>query len=373
MKIVTISNYYPEHSGGIEFVALNLVKRWRMRHQVRWLACEVKDFPHAREPDDVPLPSSNFTETRLGFPYPVPTGKSFFRIFEEIKRCDVVHIHDCLYPASIVAFLASRWHQKPLLVTQHVSLVQYSQAYKNMLQKLAYGTLGKLVLENAEQIVFISQRVKTWFEERMHFSHETTLIPNGVDQSIFYPPTEDEQKTSRFQLGFSPDENICLFVGRFTEKKGLNLVRKIAQERPHFQWVLIGREELDPREWKLGNVQVIPPIPQPELRQYYIAADLFVLPSVGEGFPLAVQEALSCGLPTAVSQETANYIPDAPLIKLDIAALSTILKTMDGLFTNKKQLIDLKKATAQYARKWDWTNVAQQYEDIFSRIYLQHK
>ncbi len=372
MKILTLSNYFPEHMGGIEFVAMNLVKHWRMHHQVYWMACEIKAHPHNFAADDIPLPSINFTEDHLGFPYPIPIGKSFFEIFKRVKESEIIHIHDCPYLASLLAFLASRWYHKPVLVTQHVALVPYSQTYKNALQKLAYHILGKLVLENAEQVVFISQRVKMWFEQYISFRQSPLLIPNGVDQNIFYPPNIEERKSIRAHFGFSPEDFVLLFVGRFAQKKGLQLIREVAKSRPHLHWLLIGRDELDPRTWGLPNVQVIPPQSQTVLRKYYVASDLFFLPSVGEGFPLALQEALSCGLPAAVSNEISEYAPDVPLIKINEKSLETVLQTLDDVFLRQDSLQPLKKAAAEYAIRWDWANVARQYESLFANLVSLH-
>ena len=369
MKILTLSNYYPEHQGGIEFVAMNLVKHWRTRHQVRWMACDVKRHPHDPAVDDVPLPALNFAESNLGFPYPIPTGKSIFDIFREVKEADVVHIHDCLYLANIFAFLASRWYGRPLLVTQHVALVPYPEAYKNAIQKVAYWFLGKLVLQSTNEVIFISQRVKTWFENYLVFRHPPLLIPNGVDRAIFYPPQHEERELTRTQLGFSTDDVVLIFVGRFAQKKGLGLIREIARARPNLRWILIGRDELDPRTWKLPNVQVILPQPQEVLRKYYVAADLFFLPSIGEGFPLAIQESLSCGLPAAVSSEISEYAPDAPFIKIEDRSPALMLQMIDDLFgMPAESLQSLRSASAEYASRWDWANVARQYEDVFAKL-----
>jgi glycosyltransferase involved in cell wall biosynthesis len=370
MNILTLSNYFPEHQGGIEFVAMNLVKHWRAHHRVRWMACEVQEYPHRYTEDDIPLPANNFTESNLGFPYPVPAAGSFFEIFKQVKECDVIHVHDCLYLANLVAFLASRRYRKPLFVTQHVAVVPYPQPYKNILQRVAYQTLGKLVLKNAQGIVFISERVKAWFEDQMRFPKEPKLIPNGVDREIFFRASQQERQTLRSELGLAANDLALLFVGRFTQKKGLGLIRELAQARPSIRWVLIGREELDPRAWNLPNVEVLPVQSQATLRKYYAATDLLFLPSVGEGLPLALQEALSCGLPAAVAHETANYLPDAPLLKIDPGSLPSLLQTLDDILSHRGQLTHLAAAAGEYAQRWEWAKVAAQYEILFANRIL---
>ena len=368
MKISTFSNYFPEHTGGIELVALNMVKGWRELYQVRWIACDIKSRAHVCETDDIPLPAFNYSEEHLGFPYPIPSPKSTGEIFKQVIWCDVVHIHDCLYIANLIAFVASQLYRKPLLVTQHAALASYPQAYKRILQWIAYKTIGKIILQNAEQVVFISMRVKNWFESWISFKHETAFIPNGVDHHLFYPPTLEERTSTRIQLKFTADIFILLFVGQFMQNKGIHLVHAIAQARPNYHWLMLGSGEIDPRGWKLQNIHLVPPRPQSELRTYYIAADLFVLPSVGEGFPLSVQESLSCGLPVAVSQETAAYVPDAPLIKLDVTSVSAMLQTLDDLASNGENLISLRNKSAKFSQYWSWKNVNQSYRELFMRL-----
>lgn len=367
MNILTISNYFPNHPGGIEFVAQNLVQQWRAEHIVRWMACDMKTHPYDCTLDDVPLDSFNFTEESLGFPYPIPSGKSILKIVREVKACDLVHLHDCLYFANFIAFLASRWYRKPVLITQHAGLASYSQSYKRILQHFAYYTIGKLVLENAEQVVFISSRIKNWFESWTHLKREAFFLPNGVDHNLFFPPQHKERVRHRAQLGIHSSQKILLFIGRFMQNKGIRLVREIAQARPNYHWLIIGSGEIDPNVWKLPNVYVMPPQPQVLLRKYYIMADLFVLPSVGEGFPLSVQEALSCGLPAAVSGETAASLPDAPLISLDISSVPKLLKTIDGILDKPGFLNLISRQSSEYAKRWDWEFVSNQYIEHFTK------
>lgn len=368
MRILTLSNYFPEHMGGIEFVAQNLVRRWRQRHRVRWMACVEPRHPHNGVPDDVPLPAWNFTEEHLGFPYPLPWPGTLPTIFREVRHCEMLHLHDCLYLANVLAFIAARMFGKPVLVTQHVGPVSYHQRYKNLLQYIAYSTLGKYILENANQVVFVSRRVQEWFESRMHLRQAGLLIPNGVENTIFYPADEEERHLFRAQLGLGEGQITVLFVGRFTEKKGLHLVRKLCQVYHHILWVMIGEGEINPRDWNLPNVWVFPPQPQSSLRRFYITADLLLLPSQGEGFPLTAQEAMACGLPVAVSHETAANLPEAPLIALDVSSPESLLCSFRQILGDRDNLSLLRRSCAEFAHRWDWEEVAKAYENLFRAL-----
>ncbi len=364
MKILEVSNYFPEHHGGIEMVAQHLVERWRTHHEVRWIACDVTDSPHRCADDDVPLASLNFTEAHLGFPYPIPLGDSTLRIWREVARCDIVHVHDSLYAANLVACLACRLLRRPLVVTQHVALVPYRQSWTWLLQRLAYAILGRPVLQSAGLVIFVSPAVLKWFEPRIRFRSHPVLIANGVDHRLFHPRTDGERLSGRSRLGVATGESLCLFVGRFTEKKGLDVVRGLATARPGVRWILIGQGELDPRSWNLTNAQVVAPMAQEDLFAYYCAADLLVLPSVGEGFPLVAQEALSCGLPVAVSSETAASSPETPLLPLEIEQPSAALQAFDRVLAAPDELHDMSTRAAEFARRWDWNAVASRYEAL---------
>jgi glycosyltransferase involved in cell wall biosynthesis len=365
MNILTTSNYFPEHPGGIEFVAKNLVERWRTKHRVCWVACDIAEQQHYGMDDDLPIPALNFTEHFLGFPYPLPSPWSIKRLFVEVSNCDLVHMHDCLYATNVILFLAAQYHKKPTVITQHVGPIQYNEAYKNLLQKMAYATIGKWLLKNAAQVIFISERVRTHFEKLLQFKAQTLFIPNGVDRKIFYAASQEERETFQKVLNYPKQGPVLIFVGRFTQKKGLDVVREIASAKPDWNWWLIGGGELDPNLWQLNNVRVIPPMPQNELRKYYTAADLFVLPSTGEGFPLAVQEALACGLPVAVSAETASGLTNAPLIKLNTSNPQDMINTLKALLEDKNALSVQREHASSYAAQWDWDIVAAKYEGIF--------
>lgn len=370
MKIFTGSNYYPEHLGGIEFVAKNLVQKWREKHQVIWMACDVIERPHACVEGDLPIQASNFTENLLGFPYPIPVPWALRKIYREIRDCDLVHLHDCLYLANLAAFYMAIKCRKPVVITQHIELVIYAETYKNLLQRLAYRTAGKWILENADQIIFVSDRVRLFFESWIKFRNTPKIISNGIDRKLFYPPINNrERERYREKLGVENGAPALLFIGRLTQKKGLNHIYDIARACPNWNWWIIGNGEINPSEWQLNNVKVIPQLHQNKLRQFYLSADLLILPSAGEGFPLVAQEALACGLPIAISEETASNITDAPIIKLNTNDLGAMINKIDEFLScDKSQVARRSAESAAYASRWNWDEVSEQYLYIFSSL-----
>ena len=310
MRILLVSNYYPEHVGGIETVAASLALGYRKRgHEVRWIAGDIGARRHQASADDVPVQVWNGIE-RLGFPYPLPSPAAAPRLGGHVAWSEVIHLHDCLYALNVATFVASRRAHRPVLLTQHVAKVPYPSPLLRALQSAAYASLGRAVLSRAEQVVFVSDQVRRWFEPRVRFRKPPLLIENGIDADLFQPSGEREREAFRTALGVNGSRPLLLFVGRFVEKKGVRLLRPLIEATPSCDWLLIGRAgDVDPAKWRLANVKLLAPMKPVELRSYYAAADLLVLPSHGEGFPVVAQEAMACGTPALLSETTATGLP----------------------------------------------------------------
>jgi glycosyltransferase involved in cell wall biosynthesis len=188
-----------------------------------------------------------------------------------------------------------------------------------------------------------------------------------VDTDRFYPLRERERQELRARLGWSAERKVRLFVGRFVQKKGLPLLRQLAARRPQDLWVFIGWGPDEPASWGLDNVLSVGSLRQQAIVDYYRAADLLVLPSVGEGFPLVVQEAMACGLPALISPETREGIADAAdviaIAELDAESWNGALERLDAMSC------DLQRQTvAEFAQRWNWDSTADRYVAIFESL-----
>lgn len=367
MKILTISNYFPSHPGGIEIVAQNLVSQWRKNNEVRWMACETLAGENYSNTDNIPLTANNFSEETLGFPYPIPSLKDVFKIIRHVYWSDIVHIHDCLYLPNFIAFITSQIFSKPIVITQHIGPINYKEQYKNFLQIIAYQTIGRLALGKADTVVFINKKVELWFNSKIKIK-SSLLIQNGVNHEIFFPLSGSEAQSARIKIGLPKNKKVLLFIGRFTQKKGLHLIKEIANARPNYIFIMLGKGEIDVSQWGMKNIVLFPYQPQEKLREFYIASDLFILPSQGEGFPLAVQESMACGVPAIVSEEIASSLPDAPLISINIFSKSEMLQTLDRVINDPEYLEKIHRLSVDYAKNWDWGNIANSYEIQFTEL-----
>lgn len=370
MKILVTANYYPEKVGGIEIVAHNLVSRFRKSgHEVRWVASDVHDRRRVPREGDYPIKAWNFTEQRLGFPYPVPRPAALAATRAHVDWADVVHIHDCLYLHNQYIFWQARHRRKPVILTQHVRIGIYPQVYKMLLQKIAYHSIGRVLLGKADQVVFVSETVKAWFESFVKFRQQPLVIPNGVDPHIF-----GDEKREAIQP--HPDSPALLFVGRFTENKGLALVREVAAARPEWSWTLVGPPgEIEPNGWGLGNVTVLPPCSQAELRKLYRSASLLVLPSAREGFPLVVAEAMGCGTPVVIGAETAEALPGLKDF-VGVAQLTAdgLQRTIGEIVSDHDFSMHLSEGGRNFARRYlNWDTAADTYLQLFESMLAQSR
>jgi glycosyltransferase involved in cell wall biosynthesis len=374
MTVLLVTHYYADHRGGVERIAEEVAGRLTRRGiPVEWAASAPCDSPLPDGVTALPMTACNVTERRLGVPYPVWGPISLLRLCAAVRRCRLVHLHDCLYFGNFVAYLCARLFRKPVVVTQHIGMVPYSSRLLRGLMSLANGTLARIVLGGASACVFYSERVRNYFQTRTGFRQPPVWIENGVAPQLFHPLSSAERHALRARLSLPGDKPIMLFVGRFVEKKGLPILRRLAERFPGCRWVFVGWGPDDPRRWELSNVYCPGSLDQKELSAYYQASDLLVLLSVGEGFPLVVQEAMACGTPAFISDETATSLPEIERVAfISEFRNDSIFAQLEALVNDPRTLESRRAEVAEFARRhWDWETCADQYYRLFSEVIAE--
>ncbi len=309
MKVLLATAYFDSHRGGIEMVAGCLARELSRRDvEVVWVATDATAKPadDAASGKPVAVKAWNITERRLGIPFPLPGPAGIAAIWRAVASTDVVLMHDSLYPSNVVAMSAAKWHRKPVVLVQHIAAVPYSNPVLRGAMHTANVLIARPMLAAADQVVFISETVAAHFAS-LAFKAPPRIIFNGVDTDLFaLPPAGFDRRQARSRLGVPQDRPVVAFVGRFVEKKGLHIIERVARQRPDLSFALAGWGPIDPSGWRLPNVHVFSHLQGASLVPLYQASDAFLLPSIGEGLPLVMQEALACGLPVICGQETAS-------------------------------------------------------------------
>ena len=376
MRITLVTHYFPAHRGGVERMAGQLAERLAAQGVARidWHASDC-DAPPAPAPGVtvVAAASCNLLERAVGVPYPLWSPGALLRLARAVRSANVVHLHDCLYLPVLAAFAAARFgRRRPVVVTQHIGHVPYRNPVLRLVHAAANRLFGAWVLGGADQVVFESETVRAYFAERVRFRSPPLLIENGVDTGTFRPCSAAERRERRAQLGVPPGKPLLLFLGRFVEKKGLGVLRELSAQIPHAHWLFAGWGPIDPAAWGRANVSVRLRPGHDDLTALYQAADLLVLPSVGEGFPLSVQEAMACGTPALIGAETAAGCPAAHEVLLREATGegSTGLwrARVEALIASPATLEGMRARVAAFAREqWSWERATARYAEVLQR------
>lgn len=370
MKLLIVTHYFPEHGGGIERIALQIADRLASRCvQLRWLA-SAEAMP-TNAPGGEGFQAWNGLERRFGIPYPVFGVDGLQRLKAAIRWCDVVHLHDSLYVSNVVAARLASRAKRPMLVTQHVGLVPYRSQILRTVMEMGNRYVASRVLSKASRVVFYSRTTQTYFENLTPFSAPAYFIPNGVAFDRFAVPDASRRQAVRSELGWPTDRLVFLFAGRFVEKKGLHLLAKLAQDMPDVTWVFAGWGPLDPARWTLPNVICLGRQSQESLARVYAAADLLVLPSVGEGFPLVVQEAMACGTPVATSADVARaHAGCESLIWHSDPDLRPFGALLRSITSDREALTARRPQVSSFARReWSWERCVDGYQRLLLELY----
>jgi glycosyltransferase involved in cell wall biosynthesis len=140
------------------------------------------------------------------------------------------------------------------------------------------------------------------------------ILHNSVDLDVFLPGPRDANLAQRYRV--APEDKVMLTVGRLdtTERlKGIDqvieIIPRLLERYPSLKYLIVGdgsdRPRLEAKVATLGlsdRVIFAGQIPENEKVAHYNLADVYVMPSIGEGFGIVLIEAAACGLPVIGSQ-----------------------------------------------------------------------
>ncbi|MBV8829852.1 MAG: glycosyltransferase family 4 protein [Acidobacteriaceae bacterium] len=177
--------------------------------------------------------------------------------------------------------------------------------------------------------------------------HLLDWMPNPVDTDRFRPAEPEQRRVLRARFGIAPEQVVILFVGRLAPEKELPVLLSafhiVANSNPHARLVLIGNgPERSPTEELVRSLNLEPRVtfagmqPHSSVSDWLRAADVFTLVSSLEGFSCSLVEAMSTGLPSVVSDISANL----QLIEAGSEGFITRLRDVGDLATALLRLVN---------------------------------
>lgn len=220
-----------------------------------------------------------------------------------IQTRHIIHEHDINviqthgYKSNAIGFLLQRLCRRPWIGFVHGFL-------DNNRKNRFYSRIERLVLRGADRVVVVSGSLKALLTQHGIAEQNVRVIHNAIDLNDSVPSTSG--KEIRHRHGITADQEIIGVIGRVSPEKGLMVflraMEKLVWSFPNVKALIIGdgqdRAMLEGycREKRLSDYVMFLGY-QEKVADYYQVLDLLVQPSLSEGLPNTVLEAMSFGVP----------------------------------------------------------------------------
>lgn len=278
---------------------------------------------------------------------------------------DLIHAHSHLFWMTATAVKIAKAMKKPVVTTVHGVLAERN-SFVNLAQYSYLYTFGSRVFKNSTRTICLTNSDAAEIVRFGANPKKIRVVPNAVDTSLFKPGEENGNK--------------LVWVGRFVPEKGIQYLVKAAKivlsEHDDVKFVLVGEGPLRLYIMKLATknglkekISFAGKMSQREVAQVMQSASVFVLPSLREGFPKTLLEAMACGKPVIASNipgvnnvigNTRGGILVPP--KEPKALAETIVELLD----DKSLRLKLGSRARQLVlERYNWTTVSDQIESVY--------
>jgi glycosyltransferase involved in cell wall biosynthesis len=280
-----------------------------------------------RDPDPFRIPArSEFTSfadvaefavmLSAGFGEPLAYSMRIAKILKKRRAdFDIIHDNQCMGPG-IVRLHREGWPlletlHHPITVDRSIALDHAESTWKRITTRRWFGFLRMQVrvVQQLPAVLTVSHNSKTDINAQMKVPLERlTVVPVGVDHTVFKPYDDVVKKKGRLMVTSSSDVPMKGLVPL------LEAIAKLRAER-EIELVVIGNPKAKGRVAatmdRLGLTDIVSTISgvsDEDLARLYGEAEVAIVPSLYEGFSLPVIEAMSCGVPVVAT--TGGALPE---------------------------------------------------------------
>ncbi|MEZ4527995.1 MAG: glycosyltransferase family 4 protein [Desulfobacterales bacterium] len=243
-----------------------------------------------------------------------------------------------------------------------------------------FESLDAFYIRFFPRIVAVSPEVKTLMQRYLIPKHRISVIINGIDMQGFRKNKAAGQRI-RKEIGIPPEAILIGAIGRLSPEKGhrhfMEAAAQIAPAFPNARFLLVGdgplREMLKTHALSLGlGERMIFAGFRKDIADCYCALDMFVLPSLLEGTPMSLLEAMSAQVPVIAARaggvgriltQGENGVLVSPGDSAELAA------AISGLLQNPAQARGLSaNAFRTVLERYSAEKMARAYENIYAEL-----
>ena len=381
LKVLMLTDYfYPHIGGGVEKVVYEISKRLtKMGCEVLVITLGSRHSNDVYMVDDIKvyrLPSIDLTKIlnlQLSLPRNIRDALHMAKDFSP----DVIHAHNIFFTTSLLGILIKRVCNRKFVVTAHLGDVRNLALMGHGKALVAMGyerLLGRILLASSDKVIAVSQAVRRHLLSIGVLPDKVVVIPNGVNLEEYEPAVniKDVKETDIVFVGrLLPNKGLEYLVeaARFVVAKRSEGIRfKIVGDGPyrrHFE-NLVARNGLCCYFDFLGKV--------PKVSDTLQEGGIFVRPSLTEGMPLTVLEAMASQLPIIatrvagtpeliIQNETGLLIDPGNVGQLAdaILYLANSPELAQRLGQNARAFLE-----SQYKEKYSWAAIASKILSVYN-------
>lgn len=265
----------------------------------------------------------------------------------------------------------------PYLTRRDPGMRVYRSRWEEWLDVLATRALRRadaLIVDSAWTRETVT-RVLIYPPERIR------VVPLGVDPALFRPCTIPPDFDARY--GLNNRYRYVLYVGSENPRKNLPFLlrafARLRQDMPNVRLVWVGAVQYLPqahvlereiRELGLADAVLhFPAVPDEDLVLFYNRADLFVFPSLYEGFGLPVLEAMACGTPVVCSDAASlPEVADDAALRVSPSDEEGWAEAMHRALTDIHLREELRARGLERVRLFNWERTAEETLQVYREM-----
>lgn len=383
LRVLYVLDFFHPHIGGVPTVFRNLCQEVvRLGHDVTVVTSKERDSKKFEVWNGIKI--HRFGRTREQF----LLGASAY-LMSSRDRYDVVHT--CTYSAMIPSFLFSSTTRTPSVISVYEvwSLKEWVEfaSHKGPFYFLEERTLFSLPFD---KYIIAAEHTRKDLREIIGVpeSKMEKIMP-GIDSSIFSPRAKRDRAAFRRDHGIRNDEVIGCFVGKATVFKGieymldgLEAALKKTGNKFRFVFLLSRSHESGYKNFikrvnssktlKDGIILAEPSAEHSFTSRLMAASDFLVMPSLTEGFGLAVAESVSVGTPVVVTKGTClEEIVEEGKNALLVRQRSG--KDIEGAILRLVKDKALRRRMSRPKKFSDWPKVARDHVEVYREMIKQRR